>query len=84
MDRTVEVEVSDETLAVLRRTPEEYAADLRIAAAAKMYELGMVSQEIAAQIAGLSREELMIELGRFQVSPFQETPASLEEQLARE
>ena len=83
MLRTVEIQVADETLAALRRDPKAYAADLRLAAAVKMYEMGEVSQELAAEIAGLTRADLLLSLGRFRVSPFQETPESLREQLGR-
>lgn len=83
MAHSVAIEVSDETLAALRRDPDTYASDLRLAAAAKLYEIGEVSQEIAAEIAGLTRTEFMLGARRFQVSPFQETAASLAEQLTR-
>ena len=48
-------------------------AELRAAAAAKLYELGRVSQEVGAQIAGVSRSEFLTVLSRHGVSPFQET-----------
>ena len=59
MMHTLQIEVSDETLAALRRNPAEYASDLRIAAAAKLYEVGRVSQEVAAEIAGLNRADFL-------------------------
>jgi predicted HTH domain antitoxin len=43
------------------------------AAAAKLYELGWVSQEVAAQIAGVSRSEFLTVLSQHKISPFQET-----------
>ena len=46
--------------------------ELRLAAAAKWYELGLVSQERGAEIAGLTRMQFMLALGRLSVSPFQE------------
>ncbi len=84
MQRTVEIPVSDDILAALRRDPEGYAAEIRLAAAAKLYELGRVSQGVAAQIAGLSRWDFMFALARFQVSPFQDTPESLKAELEGE
>jgi predicted HTH domain antitoxin len=39
----------------------------------KWYELHLVSQGRAAEIAGLSRAEFMDALGRYGVSPFQQT-----------
>jgi predicted HTH domain antitoxin len=84
MVHTVLIEVSDETLAAMRRNPGEYASELRLAAAAKLYELGRVSQEVAAEIAGLDRAEFLLALSRFEVTPFQDTPASLEDELQRD
>jgi predicted HTH domain antitoxin len=55
----------------LKKTPEEFARDIRLAAAVKWYELGVVSQEKAAEIAGMSREDFLLELSKFKVSPFQ-------------
>jgi hypothetical protein len=65
------------------RSPGEYAQDLRLAAAAKLYELGRVSQEVAADIAGTNRGEFLKAIEAFQVSPFQDTPASLRAELER-
>lgn len=53
---------------------------MRLAAAVKWYELGQISQERAAEIAGLSRAEFISALNRFQVSPFQYTEAELREE----
>lgn len=55
----------------LRKEPASFVADMRIAAAVKWYELEMVSQAKAAEIAGLSRAEFVRALERFEVSPFQ-------------
>lgn len=83
MVHTVRIEVSDETLAAMRRDPGEYAKELRLAAAAKLYELGRVSQEVAAEIAGLGRGEFLEALAQFQVTPFQDTRESLRDELER-
>lgn len=83
MAHTVQIEVSDETLAAMRRDPDGYASELRLAAAAKLYEVGRVSQEVAAEIAGLSRSDFLTALAQFQVTPFQDTPESLKDELER-
>jgi predicted HTH domain antitoxin len=77
--KRVEIDLPDETFAGLDREFAELAAELRAAAAAKWYEVGRVSQEVAAQIAGVSRSEFLTLLSRLQVSPMQE---SAEEALA--
>ena len=51
-----------------------------LAAAVKWYELGMISQGKASELAGVRRQEFLMALNRFKVSPFQVTP----EELARE
>ncbi len=73
--KRVEIDLPDETFAGLDRE----SAELRAAAAAKWYEVGRVSQEVAAQIAGVSRSEFVSVLSRLQVSPMQE---SMDEALA--
>ena len=70
---TLEIQIPDQTVAGLSREPEELAAELRIAAAVKWYELGRVSQEVAAEVAGLSRSDFVSRLNRMSVSPVQET-----------
>ena len=57
---------------------------MRIAAAVKWYELGELSQDKAAEIAGLTRAEFLSALARFKVSPFQYGPEELKEELAGE
>jgi len=65
-------DLPDGAFAALRKDPREMESELRMAAAAKWYELGMISQERGAEIAGLTRVELMRALSRLGVSPFQE------------
>jgi predicted HTH domain antitoxin len=59
----------------------ELTQEMRVAAAVKGYELGQISQEKAAEMAGLNREEFILRLSRLQVSPFQYTSEELEEEL---
>lgn len=57
----------------MKKEPEELARDMRLAAAAKWYELGLLGQERAAQIAGMSLAEPIFAFARSGVSSFQET-----------
>ena len=66
-------ELPRHVFSALRREPEEFVREMRIAAAVKWYETEQVSQAKAAEIAGLSRSEFLAALGRFGVSPFQST-----------
>ena len=43
----------------LRRTPGQFSGELRLAAAVKWYEMGMLSQEKAAEAAGLCHEDFL-------------------------
>ena len=65
----------------IRKNPSEFAAEMRLAAAVKWYEMGIVSQEKAAEVAGLSRADFNFSLARFEVSPFQYTVEEIENEL---
>jgi predicted HTH domain antitoxin len=67
----VTIEMPEEALGALRKAPQDFARELRLAAAVKWYEMRLLSQERAASVAGLSRAEFLDALGRFGVSPFQ-------------
>ena len=75
----VTLELPRTVLSALRKEPAAFVADMRVAAAVKWYELEIVSQAKAAEIADLSRAEFLFALQRFGVSPFQ---SSIEELLA--
>ena len=71
--KSLTVEVPDELLVALQEDLESFAREFKIAAAVKWYELGKISQDRAAELAGLSRAEFLLRLGRYRVSAFQET-----------
>ncbi|MCC7476213.1 MAG: UPF0175 family protein [Pirellulales bacterium] len=77
------IEVPELALAAMKASPEDFARELRLAAAIKWYELRRVSQERAAGIAGLSRAEFITSLGRFGVSPFQADADEIIEEATR-
>lgn len=76
------LDMPEEALATLRKDPVEFTRELRIAAAVKWYELELVSQGRAAEIAGLTRAEFITALGLYQVSPFQYTADEVLAELA--
>ena len=78
------IEVPEPALAALRKSPEEFAKEFRLVAAAKWYELRQLSQERAADIAGLSRAEFIEALRRFGVTPFQYSAEEMIEEAERE
>lgn len=78
----VSIEIPDSAFAALRKTPDAFAREMRLAAAVKWYELGELSQAKAAEIAGLSRAEFISQLARFRVSPLQYTAEELTNELS--
>ena len=84
MSVEVTVELPEEVFSALRRTPEAFVSEMRLAAAVKWYELGLLSQGKAAEIAGVSRQEFLDSLVRFKVSPFQVTPEELAQEWNRD
>ena len=69
--KTISLTLPIGVFSALKKTPEEFSIDIRLTAAVKWYEMGVVSQEKAAEIAGISREDFLMALARFKVSPFQ-------------
>lgn len=80
----VAFELPEEVLSAMRKDPESFTWELRLAAAVKWYEMELVSQSRAAEIAGLSRREFIDALGRFQVSVFQYSLEEIAEEVERE
>ena len=84
MSVQVVLELPEEVFSALLRTPEAFVSEMRLAAAVKWYEIGEISQSKAAELAGVSRQEFLASLARFNVSPFQVTPQELAQEWARE
>ncbi len=80
---TVTFEVPESVLAALRRNSDEFAEEMRLAAAAIWYEQGKVSQEVAARIAGLDRTDFLLALARMGKDSFQVDFADLDKELSR-
>jgi predicted HTH domain antitoxin len=68
--RKVTLELPDDVFSALRRSPEEFARELRLAAAIHWYERGEVSQEKAARIAGLDRTDFLLALASEKANAF--------------
>ena len=78
------IEVPEFVLVALQKSPAEFAKEFRLAAAVKWYELHQLSQERAADVAGLSRAEFITALSRLSVSPLQYGADEIIEEAARE
>jgi predicted HTH domain antitoxin len=76
----ITLSIPDEALAALKVSPDRLGAELRLAAAIKLYELGRLSSGAAAKLAGVPRLVFLSKLSDYGVDTFRLT----EEQLARE
>ena len=64
------LQLPDDAFSALRRSPEEFGRELRLAAAIHWYAKGEISQEKAAGIAGLDRTDFLLALARERVDAF--------------
>jgi len=81
MSVTLKLDMPDDVFSAIRKGPSEFADELRLAVAVKWYEVEIISQEKAAEIAGISRADFIFSLARFGVSPFQYSVEEIEEEL---
>lgn len=80
--KTIPIQLPETVFSSLRRNPEEFVQEMRIAAAVKWYDLGDISQNKAAEIAGLTRAEFINALSRYRVDFMQYTAEELAEEMA--
>jgi hypothetical protein len=59
---TVTLELQEKAFSVLRQSPEEFVREMHLAAAIHWYGRGEISQEKAAQVAGLNRTNFLFAL----------------------
>lgn len=68
--QTITMDLPEEAFAALRRSPDEFAREMRLAAAMLWYSRGMISQEKGSEIAGLNRAEFLQALARNRIDVF--------------
>jgi predicted HTH domain antitoxin len=81
MTVVLQIDMPETAFSAIRKSPSEFVAEMRLAAAVKWYEMGIISQEKAAEVAGVSRSDFIFSLARFEVSPFQYTADEIEKEL---
>jgi len=81
---SVHLDLPEELFSALRRSPNEFVREMRLAAAIHWYERGKMSQEKAAQIAGLDRTQFLDALAREGVNVFAVDEDDLKRELERD
>ena len=80
--KTYPIDLPESAFSALRKSPVEFVEEMKYAALVKWYEAGMISQDKAAEIAGLSRFGFLQLLSKYQVSAMQYTEELLDEELS--
>src|SRR5262249_52920325 len=80
----ITLDIPESALSALRLSPNEFAREMRVAAALLWYSHGEVSQAVGAAIAGVSRAEFIDELARRRISVVQATSEELQKEMHRE
>ena len=77
--RQVVIDIPEKVLLAEKTDEAAFARELRTLAAVKLYELGRLSSGRAAELAGMTRVEFLLSLGRYKVFPFEAELRDLEE-----
>ena len=79
----VNVELPEKVFAVLHCSPTELSQEMRLAAASHWYQQGRISQEWAANIAGMDRTDFLLALAQMGKDSFQVDFDDLDRELNR-
>lgn len=79
----ITMRLDQDVLPALRRSPDGFANEMRLAAAIHWYKRGEISQETAAEVAGLDRTDFLLALVREGENAFVVDFADLERELQR-
>jgi len=81
--KTITIELPDDTALPFGDSDEQFARELRLAAAIFWYDRGMISQGKGAEIAGLTRAGFLEALSDAKVDALQVTPEELKADVER-
>ncbi len=68
--RHITINIPEKVLLAEKTDEKNFARDIRILAAVKLYELGRLSSGRAAELADMPRVEFLMALERYKVFPF--------------
>ena len=77
MSQQITLSVPEETLLALKLTAEQLGAEVRLASAVKLYELGRLSTGAAATLAGIPHMVFLTKLADYGVDSFDLTGEEL-------
>lgn len=78
---TLTLQLPDEVFAAVRSSPDRFLREMRLAAAAQWYSTGSISQEVAAEVAGLDRTDFLLALARIGQDSFAVDLAELKREI---
>ena len=80
--RKIAIDVPESVLLAEKTDERAFARELRMLAAVKLYELGRISSDRAADFAGMPRVEFLLALDRYKVFPLEAELVDLERERA--
>ncbi len=82
--QSVVLNITDDFLLSIKKTPEELVSEIVLMAAIKMFELGKLSSGKASELAGISRREFLEKCSMYGVSIFNYSDDEIAEELSKD